>query len=64
MLKLRIECGNAAFSDMPGEEIARIMRDLADKLARAQPGDELSGVVRDVNGNFAGEWTLDLSDDE
>lgn len=63
MLKLRIECGNAAFSDHPGEEIARIMRALADKMQSAQPGDELSGVVRDINGNFAGEWTLDLSDE-
>jgi hypothetical protein len=64
MLKLTIECGNAAFEDMPGAEVARILRAVADKVEGVRNGDRESGVCRDINGNFAGEWTLDLEDEE
>jgi hypothetical protein len=64
MLKLSIECGNAAFEDMPGAEVARILRQVADKLEHASHGERLSGTCRDTNGNFAGEWSLDLEGDE
>jgi hypothetical protein len=64
MLKLTIECGNAAFEDMPGAECARILRDLADKLEGVGHGRRVSGTCRDHNGNFVGEWSLDLEGDE
>ena len=64
MLKITIECGNAAFENAPGEEVARILRAVADRLENTCLGERRSGVCRDANGNFAGEWCLDLEDSQ
>ncbi len=46
---LRIKMDNAAFEDDPGE-LARILRDLADKVENGvTDGDQF--VARDINGN-------------
>lgn len=55
MLKLFIETGNAAFSDEPATELARILRGLA---ARIERDPESYIVLRDVNGNKVGECTI------
>lgn len=49
---LSIECENAAFNECEKEEVARILREVSDKLER---GEEI-GRVRDFNGNLVGEW--------
>ncbi len=55
-VQLSIELGNAAFEDGPVEfEVARILRDLADKLESNGLDGEFS--VRDINGNTVGQFT-------
>lgn len=55
MFKLEIETGNAAFDDEgKAYEIARILRDLADKI---ENGAE-AGSVRDINGNKVGSYEV------
>ncbi|UTC28625.1 hypothetical protein MARCHEWKA_01120 [Brevundimonas phage vB_BpoS-Marchewka] len=55
MFKLEIDTGNAAFDegDKP-YEIARILRDLAQKIENG--ADE--GSVRDLNGNKVGHYNV------
>lgn len=45
-----VEIDNAAFDPEPAVELARILRELADRVERGQP----SGLLRDVNGNIVG----------
>lgn len=52
MFTLTISTANAAFDDQPATEIARILRDVA---KRVEDG-ELSGNLRDVNGNGVGAF--------
>ncbi|WKV22110.1 hypothetical protein Phage2-1_00110 [Achromobacter phage 2-1] len=59
-LELEIEGGNAAFEDEPQREVARILRDLAERI-------ELTGLpsyvpLFDVNGNRVGKCTSTLDD--
>ena len=58
MLTIKIETGNAAFADDPGE-LARILRALADRLDDFDPQRYESGVIRDVNGNRVGSFRAD-----
>ena len=54
---VNIRCDNAAFDDAPESEIARILRDIADKLE----SDGASGffeTIRDINGNDVGRHAL------
>jgi hypothetical protein len=51
---LTINCTNAAFDDDPRPEIARILRELADRL----DGGITQGGVHDVNGNTVGTFTF------
>lgn len=52
-LNIVMNLGNAAFEDDPGE-VARILRDLADKVENGvSEGDEF--VLRDINGNKVGK---------
>lgn len=55
MLRLFIETHNAAFEDAPASEIARILRDLADRIER---NPEPYTVLRDINGNRVGECQI------
>ena len=60
-LTLKIDStGNAAFTDGPREEIARILRKVANDITDGKEG----GVILDVNGNKVGAWDLDLPDAE
>lgn len=59
MFKVYINTDNAAFDteeNPDGErlEVARILRDIANKL---ENGKE-DGVAHDVNGNRVGEWSF------
>jgi hypothetical protein len=69
---IEIELFNSAFEiDAPGcpdhrdlnrEEIARILKNISDKI---QCHDE-DGIIRDINGNNVGSWSLteDINADE
>ena len=53
---LKIESGNAAFSDgNAGSEVARILRELARKVEDSSDG---SGRLFDANGNGVGHWSM------
>ena len=56
MLKLKINSENAAF-DLEGQEVARILRDLADKLEHLDKLQESQLPLRDLNGNTVGYYT-------
>jgi hypothetical protein len=47
---IQIAVGGEAFS----EEIARILRDIAERVESG----ERDGVAVDVNGNTVGEWSI------
>jgi hypothetical protein len=68
LFKLQIETGNAAFQDNPGQEIARILREVADQIEGHGPRTSLcpawfnngqeqgwqTAHVLDGNGNRVG----------
>jgi hypothetical protein len=54
---LNIECDNAAFGDDSAErgfEIARILRELAERIEASGAGSLSGWTLRDVNGNRVG----------
>lgn len=58
MFKIEFSTDNAAFADDAGREVARILRDWADKME--DRGDAFySGPVRDLNGNRVGKIDFD-----
>lgn len=52
MFRLEIETSNDAFQGDPQVELARIITGVASRLAMG----DLSGTVRDVNGNTVGQF--------
>ena len=59
MLKVKINTENQAF-DQEGQEVARILRDLADRLENLDKLQECQLPLRDLNGNTVGyyqTWT-------
>jgi hypothetical protein len=54
-LRLHIATENAAFSESPASELARILRKLADRI-ESDPAPYI--VLRDVNGNMVGECQI------
>ena len=60
MLKLKINTENAAFDQAEGQEVARILRGLADRLENLDKLQECQLPLRDLNGNTVGyyqTWT-------
>lgn len=58
-LTISIDCGNAAFVPMVGNECARILRQLADHLDGTDVAElPLENSLFDVNGNYVGAWCL------
>ena len=57
MFKLKFKTANAAFVDDTARlESARILREIADRLAQGYE----RGACRDYNGNTVGNWELNL----
>ena len=62
--QLTINCDNAAFSDdaysapANGQELARILRELADKIESFDDVTDFEQVLYDVNGNRVGEASV------
>lgn len=51
-IKITIDCDNAAFDDMPGMEVSRILKGIAGRMLYGIPKDE---VIMDINGNKVGK---------
>lgn len=58
--KVSFDMDNAAFEpDARTGEIARILRELADKMElRSFVTKREAGSIRDINGNTVGEWKI------
>ena len=56
MFKLEFETDNAAFEGRPSVEVARILRDIANRLY--QHPQDTDGSISDVNGNTIGIYKL------
>ena len=56
VFQVSIKTINAAFDGEPGHEVARMLREIADKVDEGFRND---GYVRDYNGNTVGRWSLD-----
>jgi hypothetical protein len=59
--RLEIATDNAAFDDAPAVELARILRELADRVEEAEAGDVLP--VRDLNGNRVGSAHWEMAEE-
>ena len=64
IFKLYIKCDNAAFSDGGGAshdaaapELARILREIANKIESGNSFDTFK-TIRDINGNEVGAYAL------
>lgn len=57
MFTMNVDTGNAAFDD-PAAELARILRQTADKIERGDYYPGHSVTVLDVNGNDVGRWKI------
>lgn len=58
MFTVQIETSNAAFAESPGMEVASILGGLMPMLEDLSPTAVAGGVLRDVNGNRVGTWSL------
>jgi hypothetical protein len=59
---VELDIRGAAFEDMPGAELARILRKLADKLeAEDTAAAGVHGALFDVNGNRCGSWLWEVT---
>lgn len=58
MLKIEMNTDSDAFQSDPGAEMARILRDIADKIEGARPADSGIYFARDINGNRVGSVTF------
>ena len=66
MLKIKINTDNQAFDQAEGQQVARILRGLADRLENLDKLQESQLPLRDINGNNVGyyqTWT-DQDDQE
>jgi hypothetical protein len=55
--RLNINCDNAAFEEFPAEEIARILRAVADRIDAGDSFDTYRNIL-DINGNIVGQFAL------
>ena len=57
---MQFNCDNAAFydqdEDFDSSEVVRILTDVRRKVASG----EVTGNIRDINGNRVGSWELDI----
>lgn len=58
MFQLHIHTDNAAFEDDAPQEVARMLRKLADRLDMTSAGNDDDGTLYDINGNKVGAWSL------
>ena len=51
----KFDCGNAAFIPKPGDEIGRILREIA-RSVEDDDTDTKAHAIRDINGNLIGSY--------
>ena len=56
MIKLKINTENQAFDQAEGQEVARILRGLADQVEHLDKLQECQLPLRDINGNTVGYY--------
>jgi hypothetical protein len=57
-MKLEIATDNAAFGEEPGQELALILREIANHLeAGMNPKAYFTAPIRDTNGNTVGKYS-------
>jgi hypothetical protein len=56
-VKIEIDTCNDAFRENPGAEVARILRNAADKI---EYGSEIDFPLRDENGNTVGQVSFEI----
>lgn len=56
MIRIEISLEGAAFDDYPENEVGRILRKLSDGFLNGDLVVTGTGMLRDVNGNAAGQW--------
>ncbi len=62
MFQLEIETNGAAFEDDCPAELARLLRELAERIesiVRHNALGEYSGGLRDLNGNTVAHWSIE-----
>jgi hypothetical protein len=57
-MKLEFETDNAAFDEYPAGEASQILKEVADRIVSG----DLSGDIRDVNGNKIGHYELETEE--
>jgi hypothetical protein len=60
-IQIEIRADNSAFDGDSGSEVARILRELADRVDGSDVADTIARRLYDVNGNSVGkaDWTED-----
>jgi hypothetical protein len=59
MFRMEIATANAAFVDMPGEALAELLIQTAERVREGlsyAPDADQGGTLKDVNGGAVGEW--------
>lgn len=51
---MKFKMDNAAFGDEPGFEVARILREVGERVGHGA----CDGNIRDANGNTVGTWKI------
>jgi|GEM_PF-1334871 len=64
MLTIELATDNDAFTPDPAPEVARILADLAQRVARGDLRDGDAFPLRDVNGNRCGSATYTVESDD
>jgi len=59
-LTIKINCDNAAFDDNEAGEIARILRDLANRIDGYGAVGGMDRILHDINGNRCGTAKMPL----
>jgi hypothetical protein len=54
MIQIEIDTANAAFQPDPAIEVARILRDVVERLEQGTLTGKFSRLLKDVNGNYVG----------
>lgn len=60
MLRVKIDTDNDAFAGDGAGEVARLLRNIAERVA----GGQMDGIVRDINGNTCGSFDLRLEQEQ
>jgi len=61
---VNIQSGNQSMVDMPHAEVIRMLRNIQEQLESYSDMNEVSGTLRDINGNKVGSWKLEAYEED